>query len=168
MIITKGYGGVPEAQRHFVSTSASDTLRQRVISALDTRLKTITIANGYKTNLGNNIFGWRVIDLQESELPGAEYKDNEETTVIAVGTHLHTLPIEITINTQGGTSAEDARKLIADVVKCIGADTTFSGLAQDAFIGGSTMAADQKENKIIEMTVKVIIEYTTNPFDPYE
>jgi hypothetical protein len=144
------------------------SIRQQIITAVDTRLKTITTVNGYNTNLGNNIFEWRDAPLQESELPGAVYRDLQQTTVMAVGYHEHALALEILILLSGTEAATTIRKLIADVIKCVGTDRTWGTLAEDTLpVSDEEIAIEHAGKKIGGISLKFIIQYVTKPFDPY-
>ena len=52
-----------------------DTIRESIMSALDARLKTITVLNGYASDAGDNVFDWREDPLQDDELDALEYRD---------------------------------------------------------------------------------------------
>ncbi len=49
----------------------ADSKRQQIISAIKTGLQSITIANGYETDLGSSIYEWRLAEYQSMELPSA-------------------------------------------------------------------------------------------------
>ncbi len=105
--------------------------RQSIIDTIDTQLKTILTANGYDTDLGSNVFEWRQVPLQASELPALIYRDAmSETEIIVLDKHTHKLTLEVEVKTEpGAIDGTLARKMIADVVKAIGVDHTWGALA---------------------------------------
>ena len=143
--------------------------RQQIVDAIDARLKTITTANGYNTDAGNNVFEWRSYPLDEnSELPALVYRDTEEIESLAVGGYqLHTLTIEIEGYVVGANAARDLRALIADVIKAIGTDLTWGGLAEDTRPVEESIEIDQEERKIAGAVIRIEIDYRTQAFDPY-
>jgi len=146
----------------------ADTLRQKIVDAIDARLKTIKTANGYQTNLGNNVFEWRVTPLNsDTELPGAVYSDTQDTIDLTIGLHLHTLKIVINMAAKGSASPSDMRKLIGDIHKMIGVDVTWGGLAEDTKITSEIILPAHEENKFMGIEITIEVEFTTKPFDPF-
>lgn len=145
----------------------ADSKRQIILNAIDTALKTIKIANGYETDLGNNIFEWREEPLQESELPAAIWRDTDEPVEFTIGAHEHKLTVEIELYAVGPTSPTILRKLIADVVKLVGANLTWSGNAEDTKPQTEDIKTEKESRRIAGALVKFEVIYTTNRFDPY-
>jgi hypothetical protein len=143
--------------------------RQRICTKLDTQLKTILTAGEYETDLGNNIFEWRDSALQESELPGLIWRDQvqetDDTRVHNLDQHI--LPIEMEIITVGGTAITEIRRLIADVIRAIGAKRTWDGEAVDTKLKTSGPAIDQASRKVGAVMVTIEIIYRTDLFDAY-
>ena len=104
----------------------ADSIRQRLISAIDTRLKTILIASGYKTNMGQNIFEWKTDPFQASQIDGLTYRDPKEQRELGCGIYDLTLPLEIEI---ASTTPAQVRKCLADLEKAVHVDPTWGGLA---------------------------------------
>ena len=103
--------------------------RQAICTAIDTRLKTITIVNGYETNLGNNVYEFWDIALEESELPAVIWKDgNESSTLLVTNMQDRTLTIELVLQTTGVNAPSDLRKMIADIEKAMNIDDTWNNL----------------------------------------
>lgn len=151
---------------------AGTTIREHVISLINTLLKTIKTANGYNLNLGNNIFWWRDTPLQISELPGIRCKDTVETTVRAIGQHEHILAIEAIISLESSDTGATARQAIADVVNALGTNVSpnicLNGYAQDINPPDSEVFEVVHEGvKGYGVAMKFGVEYVTAPFDPY-
>ncbi len=138
--------------------------RQSIIDAIDTQLKTILIANGYDTDLGSNVFEWRQVPLQESELPALIYRDvTSEIEIIVLDRHTHILNLEVEVKTQpGSTSGSLARKMIADVIKAIGVDHTWGALAIKTDPVSSEIVFEQHEKIITGAIINFEITYRTD------
>lgn len=147
-----------------------DSLRQQIIDAVDTRFKTILTANGYETDLGQNVFHWKENAFEQDHLPCLEYRDvSDPPEDIAFQLRLHTITLEVRAYAKGSDVDKTARKLIADIVKCIGTDLTWGGLAEDTeqiSVPGE-INMDHAEKKIAGTLLVFEIEYTSDRFDPY-
>lgn len=145
----------------------SDSKRQQIVAAFDTRLKTILTGGGYNTNLGSNIFEWRVTPLAQDELPGAIWRDTDDSIEVSFQQDVHSLSIQVAVTVAGATSPADARKLIADVTAAVATDTSLGGLAEDAKVTGETIEFDQEERRIAGVVLTFVVEFVTNHMDPY-
>lgn len=146
----------------------ADSIRQQIMTALIIRLQTITIANGYETNVGGNVNDWHVSNFEETELPAMDVRDVNESTEVRGSLHQNTLSIEIETKVSGTASATTMRDIIADVVKAIGTDPSFSGLAQNIVpVQNATVELDQKDKRIASVLQSFDILYLTTAFKPY-
>ncbi len=93
--------------------------RQRIMQELEAVLKTITIANGYNTNIGNKVYEYRETDIADAELPCLLYRDSDDIIEITHNLALHTLICEITAIEQAGTGLLRIRNIVADVKRAI-------------------------------------------------
>lgn len=139
------------------------SIRQQIITALDTRLRTITIANGYKTNAGAHVFDWLDRDLADTELDAIVYRDpaNEisQETFSQVDNRVR---VEIEVKTKSAsTTAAQVRKLIEDVYKAIGIDETFGGLAHEAQPVSENIDIQQADKIMGSATVVIEIYYVS-------
>lgn len=151
---------------YFPVVDAATTVRQQIVTAIDTRLHGILTANGYRTNLGSNVYTWKTEPFTASQIPGADIQDGAEDTVfITCGEHLHRLTVNVRVVS---TTEADVRKAIADVVQAVGTDVEFSGLAQDTGIDtdGSVGQDQRGETLMYAGRVTLIVEYTSDPFTP--
>lgn len=123
--------------------------RQQIIDILDAKLRAITIANGYHTNAGNNVYAWLDRPMQPSKLPAIVYRDaivSKENG--AIGTFRWSLQIEIAVFAEDGVhTASTTRKVIADVLKAVGAGDAerWGGNAEDTILGGSETAIERHD-----------------------
>jgi hypothetical protein len=148
----------------------TDTKRQSIVNAIDARLKAILVASPavYNLNLGLSVHEWRSTPLDDAELPAIIYRDQDEIIAVTVGKHEHRMLLEIELVLSGATVPAIMRKGIADVVKAVGVDVTFGGLAEDTeFEGSESISVIQNERRIAGVVLRFIITYLTNPFDPY-
>jgi len=140
------------------------SVRQQIIDTLDTNLKAILTSNGYKTNIGQNVFHYRDNPLSESELPAIIYRDTESdeyTDVMKKQTHA--LSIEIEAYAEAGSTTPDTmRDIIEDIVKCIGADYRMGGLAHTTTVDGTEIDTDQAGKITGSAVVKITVIYRTN------
>ena len=147
----------------------ADSKRQQIIDAIQTRLETILLTGGYKTNLGNNIFVWKTDTIQDSELPCILWRDKSETIErITIGADLHSLQIEAEIITSGADAIDKVREMIADVIQAVGTDLTWGTIAEDTLpISNEDIQIEQKEKTIAGAKVSFVVQFVTEPFNPY-
>lgn len=151
----------------------ADSKRQSIMAAFIARLQTILTTatpDAYETNAGNSVHQWRTTDFAQDELPALNVRDVSDMAAIAVQEDIHTLAIEIDCLTgQSATqTAEIAmRKLVSDVVKAIGVDPTFGGLAEDTLQTGETVTIKQEEQRLVGATLTFDLTYTTAHQNPY-
>ena len=150
-----------------------DSKRQLICNKVDTRLKTILIANGYNTDLGKNVFEWRDNPIDESELPALGWRDVSEDDSNAstgtIGYHNHVLTMEFKVATaKGKTTAQEIRALLADVIKAVGVDQTWDGLAIRTDPVSNEMQVEEAETIIGGVTITLTITYQTKKWNPYE
>jgi hypothetical protein len=155
-------------KKYSVATEASDDIRTQIVAVLDARLKSITTANGYETNAGNNVFAWRDTErkpMAASELPCVLYRDREgveeEETVGGID---HTLNVEMELF---AATAATLRQLRADAIRCIGTDLQFSTLADQATPPRDASDVVLHADDYFTMTMTFSVEYRTARFDPY-
>lgn len=90
------------------------SIRKAIVAAIIAHLKTITIANGYNTEIGNSVKDWSLSNIPIADLPCLEVNDPSEDTVRKGQKNYNTLIITIT----GRTITDDidtARDLLADI-----------------------------------------------------
>lgn len=145
--------------------TAGDPLRQQIFDAVVTRLQTILVAGGYKTNTGSNIFPWRDEGIPDEKRPAIELRDVDvETEEDTIGEVEHRLQIQLSLNAaEGSTSDDQLRDMVSDVKKAVGVDVQWSGLAQDTeliVIMPTDMEKLAKNSSSATMTIVPI--YTTD------
>ena len=149
--------------------------RQSIITAIETRLKTIVAAqtvtmyggtsHTYATTLTGHVFTWKTAPFQYSEVPGVNIKDERDSiSRFSIGLDDHNMVVSIEAFAANDTAL---RSLIADIIACIGSDVTWGGLAEDTKpIGDETFAVEQKGKTIAGCKMYVTVEFATGLWNP--
>lgn len=151
----------------------ADSKRQQIMNAIKTRLQSISVANGYETDLGNCIYEWKLSVYQSTELPGADLRDTTETVVNTIELHQHDMTVDVKILGNTTSLAADIRKRLADVVKAVKTDLTWGGLAENTVIIGEDLIeaeisiAGTGTVKVNGASARFTVSYITALFDPY-
>ncbi len=152
---------------------ASDSWRHKLMDAIKARMQTILTTGGYETNAGSNVHHWKTDSWDSNELPGINIKDIEETVVAReTSRQLMTLSVDICgICSSSTTTGDTLGKLLADIVKAIGTDDTWTvstvPYAIRTIYKGNSMGLLQEQNTVAGVEVHVDIEYRMGRFDPY-
>ncbi|MHC1697778.1 MAG: hypothetical protein AB9919_06920 [Geobacteraceae bacterium] len=138
--------------------------RQSIVNAIETRMKTILTTNGYATNAGQHVFVWRTTDIPETEMPSICIYDSDcpidyENT--PVGLQGHRLTVDLVGDAKGASAQVEVRKINADLLKAIGTDPTWGGLAIDTDLISHGINIEQGDKKIGAGVVRVEIPYRT-------
>lgn len=140
--------------------------RQDIISALVTRLKTISVANGYHLDFSTGVYNWRTTDVAANEMPVAIIRDTGRSP-IGEGTqqtankqdHYLSLEIDIVVATE-----VQARQAIQDILKAIETDSTLGGYAIDVMDDGDNIYSDHQGQRVFAPVLKLRVMYRTTRF----
>lgn len=105
--------------------------RSDILTAVDTRLKTIAIASGYQTNIGSRVFYWQDLPFEYGETGAITFRDPAEEIVKANQFHEKTLNLEIEAIAFVTDQLAGSEALIADLIKAVGEDRTWGKLAHE-------------------------------------
>ncbi len=152
--------------------------RQRIVEAIFAKLKTITKANGFRTNIGENVFRWKLTPWGEMDAQGRQYldgcnlRDKTCSMVASVSGSMNwVLEIEIEIYGDGEGSDTFLRSAEADVISLIGQDTKWgvSDLNARTWTKDfrTEMGLKQEERIISGMLISFSVEFTTPYWSPY-
>lgn len=139
------------------------SVRQQIIDAVETRLKTITTANGYATQIGSKVYVWRKSPLANTELPAVLVQDMAaQVDEEIIGQFTHRLAVRCAVFTSSATSPAQARAALNDLVTALFTDPFWSGLAE----GGTTVAShdimvEHDNNLVCAASVDIDIVYRT-------
>ncbi|MFA6054035.1 MAG: hypothetical protein WC769_01545 [Thermodesulfovibrionales bacterium] len=143
--------------------------RQDIVDLINTRLAAITVANGYKTNIGPNITEWKTDDFPEADLPGGTWKDSDVTVAQPEKKNAHEHTIDIVFTGYCKAAAADvpalARTIIEDVHKAIGVDPLWNAKAIRTLPGKNLIEIEQDNKTIARVTVNFSIVYNTKPWE---
>lgn len=149
----------------------ADSRRQQIVDAVKTRFQAITVAGGYETNIGNNVFEWRDIPsvmVEENDMPCVLVRDpRTEITQRVSKVQDHDLTIEAAVVTATATIPVQVRKMIADIYKAIGVDRTWGGKALDTLPVKDEMGVEHAGKRFGGATVTFTIRHRTLSYDPY-
>jgi hypothetical protein len=143
-------------------TSMTDSIRQQIITAIDTRLKTILTTGGsYKTDAGLHVFDWLDRDLADSELDAIIYRDRtNEITPETIQNYSNKVTIEIEAKTKQATdTARQIRKIVEDIYQAIGTDDRWGGLAIDTQPVSEEIDIQQTDKIAGSAKLTIAIEY---------
>jgi len=138
--------------------------RQSIVDAIEGRMKTILTDNGYATNAGRNVFDWRITQIPDTELSAISIYDGDCTIdyeETPVGLQGHFLIVDLVSDAKGSAARSDVRKINADVVKAIGTDLTWGGLAIDTDLISHGLNMEQGDKSIGAGIVRIKIHYRT-------
>jgi len=135
------------------------TIRQQIVDAVLTRLRTITAANGYGFDLSGTVDEWPGTKISPNKLPAAIVSDPDGGIDDAgvSGRLDHKMAIEIELIVKGTPSI--VRALVGDVFKAIGTDPTWSGLAVDTTATGVQLAVEQHEHLFSGAQINLSVAY---------
>lgn len=141
----------------------TESIRQRIITAIDIGLKAILVTGGYKTNMGLNVFEWKSEAFAASEVDGLTYRDRTDPRQVGCGVYDHEMPVEIEIVS---TTPAQIRKCLADLEKAIHVDPTWGGLAFGTDLDMDETAIEKKEHVYTASKIIMTVYFRTVIGDP--
>lgn len=119
--------------------ASSTPIRTQILTALAARLATITVANGYRTDLGDHVEEWTTTPLDQNVTQyRIKYHDETEDRVQqTVGEQDMTLDITLQIETVEATPLAVMRNMIADVTDALYTDVSLGSLCDDIVPNGA-------------------------------
>lgn len=138
-----------------------DTIRKQIMDAALNRLQGISVANGYRTNLGAGVGLWPAAEVTATGLPRAILFDASLSTTAEISRHLHELTVRLFIAAAPATPLDEVRNLTDDVHKALGVDIQWGGLAITTAPPSSSVDMEDEETRIITMDMTFTITYRT-------
>jgi hypothetical protein len=156
----------------------ADTIRQKLVDEIKRRLASITVANGYATDLGTGpINEWPVV-YQEEELPALGVFDLVNNTVQEYAQEkqiMNELPFQVRIFLQRDPDARQVRLMIGDVMQAVitnptsgERDARFGGLAVDSQPQEDGFIVPKDSFQIDGAAVGFMVQFLSAPFNAYE
>lgn len=141
------------------------SVRQQIIDALVTQLRTITVANGYNLTISDRVYDWKVNPLLPANLPAIEIRDKESTIELTAldGSTMHQLNVDVVVFATGAAAAATVRKGLEDIAKALHVDRTFGGLVQVFKPESSALDMQQEEHLLAAGQYAINITYYTGP-----
>ena len=146
--------------------------RQQIVDAIKVRLAGITTANGYQTDIGLKQTEWdpgpKGADPEADELPGHDIRDEVETASTKdknSGTFDRELEIVVIAELkEPGPGATLARRALEDLIKAIGVDPTWGGLARRTLPVEEDINDDELGQQIGAARLRFKVEYSRRPW----
>jgi len=147
--------------------------RQDIVSAVKTRLATITTANSYTSNVGQKVYEWQLTPVDSANLPCILVSDPVESNLgpgensTRASTHRnYGLEFEVSLLlAEADQTAAKARVAIADVIKAIGTDQMWGGLARRTEPVSDELILDGDGAHISGVRMKFTVEYGRKPWE---
>lgn len=146
--------------------------RQQIVDAVKARLALITVANGYQTDIGLKQTEWnpgpKGADPESDELPGHDIRDEVETTNVEnknSGTFDRELEVVVIAEIKEATpTAANARRALEDLIKAVGVDPTWGGLARRTLPVEDDINVDELGQQIGAARLRFKVEYSRRPW----
>jgi len=144
-------------------------MRQQIVEAIQESLEQITIANGYSSNIGLNVFEWLTEVLDQNELPAVTFRDAGVEVVVYDTFQVKkkiVLDIELIVKeTKNSVAAKSLRSMINDVLKNmkIFRDTR-NDLIYNMIELGSDATLNQSSRTLAGALLKFELYYITNSY----
>ena len=146
-------------------------IRQQIMTAIDTAFQAIQVTNGYETDIGLKVFEWKSTAVAQADTPCLIWRDTEcalSTENVAIGQQEHMLTVEAQIiPAPGVTTPVEARKMVADILKAIGVDESWGGLAQHTYNVSNDFEVEQKERILGSILITFQVEFRTARWSAY-
>jgi hypothetical protein len=146
----------------------SDSRRQRIVDQIKTLLATVSVVNGFKTEVGSNVFEWKGTDFQETEIPGIDVRDPGEEVATKGGNHYYTLTIEIEAKVSASSTTKEGREVLADIQTLLGSNQNLGGLVYIVKpVQNDLLEFEKISKKFGSVLMRFEVEYVTKVFQPY-
>jgi hypothetical protein len=143
--------------------------RQQIVDAVKARMLLIRTAGGYATDIGADQTEWNVTGKAPNELPSHEVRDEiEEAVVDKPNSGLYERRLELTVIAalvEDGAGATKARLALADIIKAVGTDTTWGGLAKFTLPLQEQISVAEEGQRISTVIVTFVVVYFRKPWE---
>lgn len=143
--------------------------RQQIVDAVKARMLLVLVANGYQTDVGADQTEWHLTAKPPDELPSHEVRDEiEEANVEKPTSGLYERRLEITIIAslvEEAAGATKARLALADIIKAVGTDPTWNGLAKFTLPLQEQIMVAEEGQRISGVTVTFVVVYFRKPWE---
>jgi hypothetical protein len=146
-------------------------LRQNIVDANLTRFAQITVANGYKTNIGLVVREWQTTPLDETERTAILVHDPIDLVQPdpnGPNSSKRTWALQIVVDAvlqEAAQNAVEARKAISDIFKAIGVDPSWGGLARRSEEVSARILRDKSGANVTGAQVVYKVLTSRKPFE---
>ena len=151
----------------------ADSKRELVLQHLEELLAKILTGNDYQTNMGTSVRRGIRGSIEEADAPALVIKEGVETiSTLNLEKNDCYLPVELT----GYVAFSDSdinnwsvlgNMMLADIIKCIGSDTTINSTAIDTEPGDRFIDEPEPDSSVLRVEANFTIHYRTGYLDPY-
>jgi hypothetical protein len=146
-----------------------DTVHQSIIAEIQATLGAVLVANGYQTDLGQNVFYNTPYPMTSDDVAGVAI--NEQETEVEPGTlsgtmgHSCFLNIQLETYRTGATGNTDIHENLQDIVKALGVDRTRGGNAVTTTIDSYKIEPFRGEINAASAIINITVEFFTDLFN---
>ena len=144
--------------------------QDQLFAAVQSRFKTIVPGAVFQLDDGpyvcqgtiKDVHPWKKTGFSKAEVPAMKLSDPDRNIKPGpVGQHESRLRFVAEVALLGGTSAEDARMIAADIIAAIGSDPRWGGLARWTDVVRQTIDVDQAGDVIAGVEIEFDITFRT-------
>lgn len=147
-------------------------LHQKILDTIESDMKTISVTNGFYTDIGSNVYVNRsnkIISSEETDAINIVDVNDVISTALSEGMSNkfnHHLSIELTIFFKSPSDSDLIRKGLIDVQKVISQNLNWDGYALNTLPPDGSefieLVFDQEENIIIAAKINFYVIFRTN------
>jgi hypothetical protein len=144
------------------------SVRQDLVDRVKARFALITQANGYLTNIGQKQTEWHLHPKDLDDTPGHDIQDGREPAFIKeknAGVYERRLRVMVIAEVpEPNPGAAETRKALADMIKAVGVDPKWGGLARRTLPVDEDVTVDDTNQRIGAARLTFDIEYSRAPW----
>ncbi len=152
---------------------AGELIKQKITKALIAKLEEITIANGYDTDLGLNVFAWKVGEFNEVDLPACSLNSVNSTWEISSMTR-HQWSVRYELEAVARASEDAALvldQLEADIMRALGSfvrlESQIISPNYHTTIEDCEHGVRMTEKRLVGIRLRFTSTFSTKIWDPY-
>jgi hypothetical protein len=143
--------------------------RQRIVDAVKARFAAISVAGGYLTELGGKQTEWHPAAKGPDDRPGHDVRDLAEETVVEdrnKGLYERKLLVQVVAEVaESDATAANARAALADMIRAVGVDPTWGGLARYSLPVEDEVTVDEEAQRVGGARLVFEVVYSRKPWE---
>ena len=150
----------------------SDTIREKILLQIMTRLSIIKVSGGYHTNIGDRVLRVRKA-IDPDELPASVlWPLPEEAEQLSYGNLRCSMPIKVTafLNFGAENPSVVSEKVLGDLIKCLTSSSWVRSpdyISDIAYRGGGSDEYPEEGETVVGTHADFAVVYETENGDPY-